>query len=111
MQGISKSRVKAGAALGRMKARGKTLAGKSMRTHASGETRSLKMMRNAILAVKVQNETNRPPAARKARMRVFVEGLMGMNRCVCRFRVCTACSRDAGFVAGSPFDMSRRSLA
>ncbi|CAM9213269.1 unnamed protein product, partial [Hapterophycus canaliculatus] len=82
VQGISDSRVKAGAALGRMKARGKGFAGKTARLQAGGETRSAKMMRNAVFAVRVENESSRPPEARRAKMRIFAERLMGFNRTV-----------------------------
>ncbi|CAM9312779.1 unnamed protein product, partial [Scytosiphon promiscuus] len=79
VQGISESRVKAGAALGRMKARGKGFAGKTTRSHAGGETRSLKMMRNAVFAVKAENETKQPPEERRPKMRIFVDRLMGTH--------------------------------
>ncbi len=73
VKAISKSRKKAGDALGKMKARGKQFAVK--------KGRGLRMMQDAVATVKAQNEMAREERkGRNPKMRVWVDRLMARHR-------------------------------
>ena len=79
VKAISKSRKKAGDAVGKMIARGKFFApGKALRS--GSKSRGAKMMRNAVATVKAQNEIARDQKEHKPRIRVWVERLMAKHR-------------------------------
>lgn len=86
MEAISKSRKKAGEALGKMKARGKTFAAR--KTHRStADTvgpsgRVNNALRNAVAAVQAENALKKGGRRDKPKMRLLVERLLGMRRWV-----------------------------
>lgn len=82
VEAISKSRKKAGEALGKMKARGKKLATrKTQRTTTEGPSRAQNMMQNAFAAVRAQNHAQRESDEIKLpRMRIWAERVMGVHR-------------------------------
>eukprot|EP00903_Cladosiphon_okamuranus_P006812 g6640.t1 len=81
VEAISKSRKKAGEALGKMKARGKNFAARNtQRSTAEGTPKSLNMLRNAVTAVKAQNEAAKASKEeRKPKLRIWAERLMDMR--------------------------------
>ncbi|CBN74810.1 conserved unknown protein [Ectocarpus siliculosus] len=84
VKSISKSRMKAGEALGKMKARGKKFSKGNSRSTRGPGPRSMKTMRNAIAAVKANPRaaTGRETREKKPKMASLVERLMRKYRSV-----------------------------